>query len=153
MSLVQFDGNPSTAAKPAGQDAFALLMQHARHGQSKDSSTSAVPEQPAAPTDALTLLMQQARSGHAGTAAAASTSRSADFTGTLCMPPSWKILELCTSSVYTVVAGVQLSCMIQHKDALQGHMQLPRLVHSSASTKQFNYIWLLAIFLLNGVSQ
>jgi len=65
-------------ARPAGKDAFAVLMQQARQEQGKQCSSSgstAEKAQAQAPTDALSFLMQQARGAQQSTASAPSASR------------------------------------------------------------------------------
>ncbi len=65
-------------ARPAGKDAFAILMQQARQEQGKQCSSSgstAEKAQVQAPTDALSFLMQQARGAQQSTASAPSVSR------------------------------------------------------------------------------
>ncbi len=78
MFFAQAPAEGIAQARPAGKDAFAVLMQQARQEQGKQCSSSgsaADRAQAQAPTDALSFLMQQARGAQQSTASAPSVSR------------------------------------------------------------------------------
>ncbi len=78
LFFAQAPAEGTAEARPAGKDAFAVLMQQARQEQGKQCSSSgstAEKAQAQAPTDALSFLMQQARGAQQSTASAPSVSR------------------------------------------------------------------------------